>query len=153
MQRTEQQRHGAVDEMMDDGVKGKGGRGGRGGGGGGRGGSGGRGPLLLGPSRGEQNDYCQHFVDTGQRPQNFLRDVDMVCGGGLLWGCWACACKACESACPPPIMQGLGPLHHPSKSRRQQRLSPGMINCSWPQLHGHVGHAWTKCRCRLGFAR
>nr|CAG4647951.1 EOG090X07CF [Moina brachiata] len=21
------------------------------------------------------NDYCQHFVDTGQRPQNFIRDV------------------------------------------------------------------------------
>jgi len=21
------------------------------------------------------NDYCQHFVDTGQRPQNFLRDT------------------------------------------------------------------------------
>ena len=70
----------AVDDMMDDGPKMKGGgRGGRGGGGGGRGGAPGRGPLLLGPSRGEQNDYCQHFVDTGQRPQNFLRDIDMVC--------------------------------------------------------------------------
>lgn len=21
------------------------------------------------------NDYCQHFVDTGHRPQNFIRDV------------------------------------------------------------------------------
>lgn len=21
------------------------------------------------------NDYCQHFVDTGQRPHNFIRDV------------------------------------------------------------------------------
>jgi len=21
------------------------------------------------------NDYCQHFVDTGERPQNFIRDV------------------------------------------------------------------------------
>lgn len=30
------------------------------------------------PSRGEANDYCQHFVDTGQRPQNFLRDVHLV---------------------------------------------------------------------------
>lgn len=28
------------------------------------------------------NDYCQHFVDTGHRPQNFIRDVgecDLVC--------------------------------------------------------------------------
>lgn len=23
------------------------------------------------------NDYCQHFVDTGQRPQNFIRDFGM----------------------------------------------------------------------------
>jgi len=23
------------------------------------------------------NDYCQHFVDTGQRPQNFIRDVGL----------------------------------------------------------------------------
>ena len=30
------------------------------------------------PSRGDANDYCQHFVDTGQRPQNFLRDVHLV---------------------------------------------------------------------------
>ena len=21
------------------------------------------------------NDYCQHYVDTGERPQNFIRDV------------------------------------------------------------------------------
>ncbi|OON22858.1 hypothetical protein X801_01247 [Opisthorchis viverrini] len=21
------------------------------------------------------NDYCQHFVDTGERPQNFIRDT------------------------------------------------------------------------------
>ena len=34
--------------------------------------------MNLGPSRGEQNDYCQHFVDTGMRPTNFLRDVTMV---------------------------------------------------------------------------
>ena len=32
----------------------------------------------MGPSRGEQSDYCQHFVDTGQRPQNFLRDAHLV---------------------------------------------------------------------------
>lgn len=26
------------------------------------------------------NDYCQHFVDTGHRPQNFIRDVgEYVC--------------------------------------------------------------------------
>ncbi len=50
-------------------------------GGRGRGASSGRrggGPLSTGPSRGEQNDYCQHFVDTGERPQNFLRDVQLV---------------------------------------------------------------------------
>ncbi|KAK9918982.1 hypothetical protein WJX75_008465 [Coccomyxa subellipsoidea] len=51
-------------------------------GGRGRGGSSGRrnsgGHLSSGPSRGEQNDYCQHFVDTGERPQNFLRDVHLM---------------------------------------------------------------------------
>lgn len=24
------------------------------------------------------NDYCQHFIDTGQRPQNFIRDVQLT---------------------------------------------------------------------------
>ena len=24
------------------------------------------------------NDYCQHFVDTGQRPQNFIRDTGIA---------------------------------------------------------------------------
>jgi len=24
------------------------------------------------------NDYCQHFVDTGQRPQNYIRDVGLA---------------------------------------------------------------------------
>lgn len=24
------------------------------------------------------NDYCQHFVDTGERPQNFIRDVGLT---------------------------------------------------------------------------
>lgn len=33
---------------------------------------------VRGASRGDANDYCQHFVDTGQRPQNFLRDVHLV---------------------------------------------------------------------------
>ena len=44
--------------------------------GGGRHGPAGR--MPMGPSRGEQSDYCQHFVDTGQRPQNFLRDAHLV---------------------------------------------------------------------------
>ncbi|KAL3132850.1 hypothetical protein ABBQ38_006775 [Trebouxia sp. C0009 RCD-2024] len=33
---------------------------------------------VRGASRGDANDYCQHFVDTGQRPQNFLRDVHLT---------------------------------------------------------------------------
>lgn len=27
--------------------------------------------ILYNP----HNDYCQHFIDTGQYPQNFIRDV------------------------------------------------------------------------------
>ncbi|CAK9222204.1 unnamed protein product [Sphagnum troendelagicum] len=47
--------------------------------GGGRGMMGrGSGPPGRGPSRGEQNDYSQHFVDTGLRPQNFIRDVELA---------------------------------------------------------------------------
>lgn len=23
----------------------------------------------------KKNDYCQHFVNTGERPQNFIRDI------------------------------------------------------------------------------
>lgn len=38
----------------------------------------GNGPPGRGPSRGEQNDYSQHFVDTGLRPQNFIRDVELA---------------------------------------------------------------------------
>ena len=38
-------------------------------------------PTVRGPSRGSANDYCQHFVDTGQRPQNFLRDGYLVGSG------------------------------------------------------------------------
>lgn len=38
----------------------------------------GSGPPGRGPSRGEQNDYSQHFVDTGLRPQNFIRDVELA---------------------------------------------------------------------------
>ncbi len=37
-------------------------------------------PIYLTYFQGTQslnphNDYCQHFVDTGHRPQNFIRDV------------------------------------------------------------------------------
>ena len=32
--------------------------------------------LIQGTqSANPHNDYCQHFVDTGERPQNFIRDV------------------------------------------------------------------------------
>lgn len=35
--------------------------------------------LLQGTqSANPHNDYCQHFVDTGQRPQNFIRDVGLA---------------------------------------------------------------------------
>lgn len=62
----------------------------RGRGGGAANGLGLRGPLTSGPSRGEQNDYCQHFVDTGARPQNFLRDVHLVrLGSPLLPHFWS----------------------------------------------------------------
>lgn len=35
---------------------------------------------LMGkaPSRGEQNDYSQNFVDTGMRPQNFIRELELT---------------------------------------------------------------------------
>lgn len=29
-------------------------------------------------SENPHNDYCQHFIDTGQRPQNFIRDVGLA---------------------------------------------------------------------------
>lgn len=32
---------------------------------------------LPAKSRANRNDYNQHFVDTGQRPQNFLRDSEL----------------------------------------------------------------------------
>lgn len=45
--------------------------------------SGGWGPRNSGgpgkaPSRGEQNDYSQNFVDTGMRPQNFIRELELT---------------------------------------------------------------------------
>lgn len=42
----------------------------------GRGGSRGGGGMQ-GKSRADGNDYNQHFVDTGQRPQNYLRDSQL----------------------------------------------------------------------------
>ncbi|KAE8781581.1 Methyltransferase-like protein 1 [Hordeum vulgare] len=35
-------------------------------------------PIRKAPSRGEQNDYSQNFVDTGMRPQNFIRELDLT---------------------------------------------------------------------------
>ncbi|KAL2473590.1 Methyltransferase-like protein 1 [Forsythia ovata] len=36
------------------------------------------GPHGKAPSRGEQNDYSQNFVDTGMRPQNFIRELELT---------------------------------------------------------------------------
>ncbi|XP_059626232.1 N6-adenosine-methyltransferase non-catalytic subunit MTB-like [Cornus florida] len=36
------------------------------------------GPAGKAPSRGEQNDYSQNFVDTGMRPQNFIRELELT---------------------------------------------------------------------------
>ncbi|KAK4774143.1 hypothetical protein SAY87_029162 [Trapa incisa] len=36
------------------------------------------GPTQKAPSRGEQNDYSQNFVDTGMRPQNFIRELELT---------------------------------------------------------------------------
>jgi len=36
------------------------------------------GPTRKAPSRGEQNDYSQNFVDTGLRPQNFIRELELT---------------------------------------------------------------------------
>ena len=53
------------------------GRGGRGRGGGGGGGGGFRGPASNPRLQRAKNDFCQHFVDTGERPANFIRDSDV----------------------------------------------------------------------------
>ena len=38
-------------------------------------------PKGHGPGRQQpavvRNDYCQNFVDTGRRPQNYIRDVEI----------------------------------------------------------------------------
>ena len=34
------------------------------------------GPNPLKRKKQIRNDYSQHFVDTGERPQNFIRDTD-----------------------------------------------------------------------------
>lgn len=36
------------------------------------------GTMGKAPSRGEQNDYSQNFVDTGMRPQNFIRELELT---------------------------------------------------------------------------
>lgn len=36
------------------------------------------GPPGKAPSRGDQNDYSQNFVDTGMRPQNFIRELELT---------------------------------------------------------------------------
>ncbi|KAL1507424.1 hypothetical protein AB1Y20_015998 [Prymnesium parvum] len=54
------------------GGKGKGGKGGRGGGAGRWGGG------RMGKFERAKNDYAQHFVDTGLRPANFIRDSDVA---------------------------------------------------------------------------
>lgn len=36
------------------------------------------GGIGKAPSRGEQNDYSQNFVDTGMRPQNFIRELELT---------------------------------------------------------------------------
>ncbi|KAF5177882.1 N6-adenosine-methyltransferase non-catalytic subunit mtb [Thalictrum thalictroides] len=36
------------------------------------------GPPGKAPSRGEQNDYSQNFVDTGMRPQNYIRELELT---------------------------------------------------------------------------
>lgn len=34
------------------------------------------GPDAIGPKRMDiSNDYCQHYIDTRERPQNFIRDA------------------------------------------------------------------------------
>lgn len=35
-------------------------------------------PPGSAPSRGDQNDYSQNFVDTGMRPQNFIRELELT---------------------------------------------------------------------------
>ncbi|KAL1828047.1 hypothetical protein ACET3Z_006459 [Daucus carota] len=35
-------------------------------------------PHGKAPSRGEQNDYSQNFVDTGMRPQNYIRELELT---------------------------------------------------------------------------
>jgi hypothetical protein len=78
-------------QMQGHGGGGGGGhQGGPGGGGGGDGrgppgGGGGGGSRMPMPGAGRgsstrilDNDYNQHYVDTGQRPQNFLRDSNLA---------------------------------------------------------------------------
>ncbi|GLU21128.1 hypothetical protein SLE2022_372890 [Rubroshorea leprosula] len=36
------------------------------------------GPSDRAPSKGEQNDYFQNFVDTGKQPQNFIWELELT---------------------------------------------------------------------------
>ncbi|GKU89279.1 hypothetical protein SLEP1_g3438 [Rubroshorea leprosula] len=36
------------------------------------------GPSDRAPSKGEQNDYFQNFVDTGKQPQEFIRELELT---------------------------------------------------------------------------
>ncbi|KAL8536558.1 hypothetical protein ACS0TY_011951 [Phlomoides rotata] len=35
-------------------------------------------PMVRAPSRGEQNDYSKNFVDTGMRPQHFIKEIELT---------------------------------------------------------------------------
>lgn len=48
------------------------------------------------------NDYCQHFVDTGHRPQNFIRDV-----GKCVLAIWLFYIHVCESDLCVACFKGL----------------------------------------------
>ena len=89
---------------------------------------------IRGASRGDANDYCQHFVDTGQRPQNFLRDVHLV--GALPSAPAPCLC-ATFSPCTTPL-RCLQPLHHASAlpSAPAPCLCAAFSPCTMPHNQG-----------------
>ena len=88
------------------------------------------GSLATGPVRGEANDYSQHFVDTGLRPQNNLRDVHLVRPSSLGRLNGVCLClfwglsyllDACAAACA--TMQQAQP------ARPGNRAAPPTASC------------------------
>lgn len=100
------------------------------------------GALAPGAGRSVRNDYCQHFVDTGHRPQNFLRDshlTDRCVHMG--WGSWGGGCAA------------MGGSHGVAVGRC---VWSGPWSCGKPlDLDGELmgwqgGHV---CRCRTGVCR